>query len=138
MAYRLPDFNLVVKLWRVPNQVFLAADMTFFGNLAYARRQAFRDFNPNPIGSTTNLDLGGMYLLCPKQTDIRGGCVNYYTDVVEVPSGTGRFYLVRTVDDAGKGFANEHRVAELSQFDGTTATNTGNSWAVPAWPYPTP
>ena len=30
-------------------------------------------------------------------------------DVLEIPQGSTRFYMVRYVDDIGKGFANEHR-----------------------------
>jgi hypothetical protein len=67
-----------------------------------------------------------MFLLLPPGTDIRSGVLGTADDV-EVPAGSGRFYEVEFVDDVGKGFANEYRVALLIQ---TTA------WG--AWPLPYP
>jgi hypothetical protein len=44
---------------------------------------------------------------------------------VEVPAGSGRYYEVVQVDDAGKGFPNEHRIA------GLIATVDLGMWPVP-------
>lgn len=52
-------------------------------------------------------------LLLPAFTDIRDMGCGVPQDVVEVPSGSGRYYEVTGVDDVGKGFANEFRVAAL-------------------------
>ena len=55
----------------------------------------------------------GMFLKVPARTNIHwarpGGA-----DVVEVPAGTGRYYTVTYVDDVGRNFANEYRVAFIS------------------------
>jgi hypothetical protein len=48
-------------------------------------------------------------------TDIRDLNTATGYDIVEVPAGTGRLYLVEQVDDVGKGFLNEHRCATLSK-----------------------
>ena len=67
----------------------------------------------------------GMYLLVAKLTDI---AVTRFpangADLVECPSGSGRYYNVTFVDDVAKGFANEYRRAVLIQ--------------APPWPTPTP
>lgn len=65
-----------------------------------------------------------MNLLLPMGTDIRGvqdssGSV----DLVECPAGSGRWYSVSSVDDVGKGYANEHRTAGLAAVPG--------SWSAP-------
>jgi len=59
-------------------------------------------------------------LLLPKLTDIRGPMMPSYYDYVEVPAASGRWYYVAGVDDAGKGFSNEHRVAYLIMTDPVT------------------
>lgn len=43
-------------------------------------------------------------------TDVRDSFNATGEDSIEVPAGSGRFYLCRFVDDIGKGFANEHRL----------------------------
>ena len=62
-----------------------------------------------------------MFLLLPALTDVRytgvGGTSDSFYDIVEVPAGSARWYWVLSVDDAGKGFANEHRVAELQAIE---------------------
>jgi hypothetical protein len=68
-----------------------------------------------------------MWLLLPALTDIRATYTNGSFDVVDCPAGSGRIYAVVFVDDSGKGFANEHRVACLSQYN-----------AAGLWPTPIP
>lgn len=74
-------------------------------------------------------------LLLFKGTDIRdaGNASGY--DVVEAPAGTGRFYWVLSVDDAGRGFANEHRVAFVQK---AVAANNPVAFAGSFWPTPIP
>lgn len=107
MAYVLPTFNLNVNVWRGPQTLPPggAPDLTPIGNLAAGRRLPFDN-------TSAVLD---MYLLLPAGTDIRSSINATDPDVVEVPAGSGRFYLVAFVDDLGKGFANEHRFAVLLQ-----------------------
>lgn len=75
-------------------------------------------------------------LLLPPLTDIRDR-VNYgtaYGDLVEVPSLSGRWYQCYSVDDIGKGFANEHRYATLSKAQATDTVTIN----CPTWPSPIP
>ena len=58
-----------------------------------------------------------MELLMPALTDIRAASDVALADIVECPKASGRFYLVRYVDDIGKGFGNEHRFALMIMFD---------------------
>ena len=63
----------------------------------------------------------------PKGTDVRPPhTLGVGGDVVECPAGSGRFYGVRLVDDAHKGFPNEYRVAYCFQL-----TNQLISWPFP-------
>jgi hypothetical protein len=118
MGYSLPQFNLPVKLWRFPNIVTNPADLTTVGNLVGSRPDA----DPIPsvgIGTLAQRQVVASYfsrfmtLLLPKLTDVRPPQATGQGDVLEVPSGTGRYYWVASVDDVGKGFANEHRFAYL-------------------------
>ena len=81
--------------------------------------QAARRAQVMSTGGTTTSGVfeDAMYLLLRARTDVRGP-VQYANlllpgDVVEVPSGTGRFYWVTYVDDVGRGYANEFRFATL-------------------------
>ncbi len=75
-------------------------------------------------------------ILLPALTDIRDGYGAALTpDVVECPSGSGRWYVVFGVDDFGKGFPNEHRYAlvnKIGQWIG------GTTYAGLFWPTPIP
>jgi len=112
MSFTLPDFNLSVDVYTGPwlTKVFR---LNVEGNLAVGRRTAFfstdwgagaPSFHPLPT------------LLLPALTDIRDGSCNGVQDVVEIPSGSGRWYQVLGVDDSGKGFGNEHRFAHVSKI----------------------
>ena len=73
---------------------------------------------------------GQMWLLLPALTDIRSvvtfpGGGGSKCDIVECPLGSGRFYLVISVDDVGKGFGNEFRCAAIQ------ATNLYGVWPTP-------
>jgi hypothetical protein len=61
-----------------------------------------------PPGEVMTMDL-----LLPAGTDIRGTQDTVGCDIVEVPAGTGRYYWSLTVDDIGKGWPNEHRIAKI-------------------------
>jgi hypothetical protein len=58
--------------------------------------------------------------------------------MVEVPSGSGRYYVVVAVDDVGRGFLNEHRYALVLPYYGYYPVIIVNGWAAPAWPTPIP
>lgn len=67
-----------------------------------------------------------MGIALPALTDVASarGLPFPFNDLIECPQGSGRFYEVLFVDDVGKGFANEHRIALVSK--------------VLPWPIPTP
>jgi hypothetical protein len=44
-------------------------------------------------------------------TDLRDTNNASNFDTVEIPAGSGRFYIVLMVEDVAKGFLNEHRMA---------------------------
>lgn len=110
VAYVLPTFNLFCNIWHPPVVVPPVGPptLTVMCNLALGRRTAEDAVGP-PLG---------MWLLLPALTDIRVG------SVCEVPALSGRWYKVIGVDDAGKGFANEHRVGLLD-------SGSNLAWAVP-------
>lgn len=121
MGFTVPNFNLSVNIWRNASGPPATPDVVVMGNLAYGRRtnsvQGLYVADHEPV----------LQLLLPPGTDIRGPQCASLADWVEVPAGTGRIYLVFGVDDSGKGWPNEHRVASISW-----STNFG------AWPAPIP
>jgi hypothetical protein len=103
MAYTLPTFNLVCQIYTISAPPPAAPRLTSVCNLALGRRSVLGYAARNALV---------MQLLLPPLTDIRGpvqgGSV---PDLVVVPTGSGRLYIVENVDDIGKGFSNEHRIA---------------------------
>lgn len=127
MSYVLPTFNLAANIWRatagIPND-YTAPEVVSLVNLSCGRRMAGAyAFDLFPWG------------LFPALTDVRQAYNFGNQDVVEIPAGSLRFYGVVAVQDMGKGFANEHRVAMLQYLqDGITFVVQG---AIPA-PVPFP
>lgn len=133
MAFTLPEFNLGVNIFTREPFPFGAPRVVTVGNLAFSRRVA----SQSSLWDISEFSIL-MYLLLPVGTDIRdnsgfgGSAAN--ADLVEVPAGSGRIYLVTSVDDIGKGFANEHRCAMLAKAYedvGGTGTFPGILWPVP-------
>lgn len=122
MPFILPTFNLTVNVWYAGVPVANPPSLVVMGNLAFSKRTHIAQaIQPGPAV----IPICYVYLLLPALTDIRGRWENGGpNDIVEVPAGTGRYYGVVQVEDIGKGFANEHRVAVIFQ----TA----------AWPIPIP
>lgn len=79
-------------------------------------RSQFAQLADNGRGVST------MLLLVNPGTDIRMTWGFNLPDLVEVPSGTGRWYVVNAVDDVAKGFPNEYRAASISSTNFTIAT----------------
>jgi len=133
MAFTLPDFNISVEIYNRTPFPPVTPRLTVMGNLAFSRRTARSTFewNDNEFGIL-------MYLLLPALTDVRddssfGGSAAS-ADIVQAPAGSGRFYLVTSVDDIGKGFPNEHRCALLQKVYadvGGTGTFPGVLWPRP-------
>jgi hypothetical protein len=129
MAFTLPDFNLAVDIYTGP---FLTRVLrvSVLGNLAWGRRVApFAEFyfGANPIAQQQ------MTLLLPPATDVRDIHCAGQCDLVEVPSGSGRWYVVGQVDDIGKGFPNEHRAAVVTKVSQLV---DGAAFAGLFWPTP--
>jgi hypothetical protein len=117
MAYVIPSFNLSANIWRFGhNPLTTDPDTDSVCALVYGRRvQTLAILSsrlPNefttPPGEVMTMDL-----LLPAGTDIRGTQDTVGCDIVEVPAGTGRYYWSLTVDDIGKGWPNEHRIAKI-------------------------
>lgn len=132
MSFSVPTFNLICDVYGVT----LPSTLTFRGssacNLAMGRRVNWILAASSPgMGTEGSTPM----LLLPALTDIRDSSVGSEADVVEVPQGSGRWYQVNNVDDVGKGFPNEYRLATLGKiyhFGGWVALG------IPNWPIPIP
>lgn len=134
MSFTTPTFNLLCDIYTGPwsGKSLRQADVTC--NLAFGKRvNGFSEaLDPFPLGNGTN---ARVTLLLPAGTDVRSFPLNPVSDMVEVPKGTGRWYIVAFVDDIGKGFANEHRCAVLGQ---ASQTVNATQFAGLVWPIPMP
>lgn len=125
MAYVLPTFNLTANIWRQAlNPSTAPPTLTAPCALVYGRRTQL------VIPQTTVLPnkwqavgpyMMTMDLLFPAVTDVRGSQDTAGPDNIECPAGTGRYYHVLTVDDIGKGWPNEHRIAKIYAVFGSWA-----------------
>lgn len=116
MAFSVPSFPLPVQIYTGPYLTRLLRLGTL-ANLAPGRRSYpyLDDLGP---GVTSPLSVATV-LLVPKLTDIRDSQCGGPADLVQFPSGSGRWYIVQNVDDVAKGFSNEFRTAvivKVSQF----------------------
>jgi hypothetical protein len=118
MPFTLPTFNLSCNIWRLSAPPPGPPALSTVCNLAFGRRLSWLTEE-----DIVNVDWM-LQVLLPAGTDIRAS-QSFDNDVLEVPSGSGCFYHVACVADAGKGFANEHRVA------GVTATHAYGAWPTP-------
>jgi len=133
MAFTIPVFPITCEIYTGP---WLTKVLRLSGvdcNLAYGRRSQI-SLASAIIPADGDCQIP-MTLLLPALTDIRDQASTGagLGDLVEVPSGTGRWYSVYNVDDIGKGFANEHRAAVLFKlveyFDPTHLA--GSQWPTP-------
>lgn len=119
MGYTVPPMPLTCNVWThsslPPNPPRIAG---LACNLAMGKRIS---------GSVTSTIVP--QLLVPALSDIRDGFNASGQDYVEVPAGSGRFYVVNEVDDMGKGFPNEHRFAVLTKS--LIPGGPGYSWPTP-------
>lgn len=114
MSFTPPVFNLICNIWRNGNPTSNPPDVVSQCNLALGKRIG----QVQSLVMTGMLYPGSMWLLLPAGTDIRDSISVAGGDTVEVGAGTGRFYFVVWVDDAGGGFSNEHRFAEILNLGG--------------------
>lgn len=123
----LPSLPLPIRIWRYSNwggtiPPANVPDVSAMANLIPGRRE---------IEQVTS---GSAFILVDKLTDIRfseSGVFSFLPasdpDLVEVPSGSGRFYMVADVEKVGGGFANEHQEAQIikqSPWGGGVAPST--------------
>lgn len=129
--YNPPTFNLKCDIYTGPwlTKVLRASNVDC--NLALGRRvqQQGNDY--------ANLSYGpaAPNLLLPLGTDVRDGANASGQDIVECPAGTGRWYQVTAVDDVGKGFSNEYRLAALCKI---SAFLDPTKYSGLFWPTPIP
>lgn len=116
MSYGIPTFNLAVNIWHSSGSApppLTPPDLVTVGNLRFM-------WTANAVNRGIPTARVFSSLSLPKGTDIRpeDGLTNLAGsgDFVEVPAGTGRFYLVEVIEDVGKGFPNEYRSAILRQI----------------------
>jgi hypothetical protein len=121
MSFSVPNFNISVNVWRFGNAPPAAPDLVVSANLAFGRRGS----------SLQGLYVGAaepvMTLLLPPSSDVRGPQCAFPDACVEAPGGTGRYYTIIGVDDSGKSWPNEYRVAVIAWTK-----------AFGAWPSPIP
>lgn len=130
MAFSVPNFNLSCDVYAGPWTTRVLR-LNVMGNLQFARRGHVLGVFSQPTAEPTN---GPTYLLLPALTDIRSFVQGIADpDYVEVPSGSGRWYGVAAVDDVGKGFPNEFRIAEIYQVAEPMAPSLypGLFWPIP-------
>jgi hypothetical protein len=129
MPYQLPQFPLTINVWRNATGVINPPDVVTQGNLTPGKR-TFESF---VVGVFGVIPRPLVYVLFPPLTDVRpttGGFAQ--GDILECPAGSGRYYGVLWVEDVGKGFANEHRMAAVMPgYNGVGALT-------PPWPLPIP
>lgn len=130
MAFTIPTFNLTASIWRIAGngKAYATPDVSTLCNLSPGRRSML-----GQISVLSAVDEGVvMELLCPALTDIRADWNAIDRDLVEVPAGSHRFYLVIWVDDVAKGFPNEYRLAFLQYVrTGSASGFTGGHIAAP-------
>lgn len=105
--YTQPSFNLMVNIWRHGNVVTNPPDVVSPAQLRYPGAKPSGQWE---LTTTWPFLATAMF---PANTDVRDGFCPSGQDTIEVPAGSGRYYLVGYVDDVGKGFVNEHRYAAI-------------------------
>lgn len=115
MAFTLPDFNLMANVWNRGVNVLNPPRLTTPCYLSLGRRVV-----TGPDSTTVDNNIGGVGINllyrtmgCPAGTDLRGSFFGTGADTVEVPAGSGVFYMCQDVGDMGKGHPNEYRMAWL-------------------------
>jgi hypothetical protein len=110
MGFSLPVFNLTCNVWSFGIPTSQPPRLSaVICNFCRGERESYAA----PWTVNLGQQLGCMWLLVPWATDLRDTATVAGPDTVEVPAGSGRFYTIIWVDDAGYGFANAHRFAAL-------------------------
>lgn len=123
MSFVIPNFNLQFDAWTADPQDVPTVPPA--GGPRLSGQDCALVYGPRINGSSELTDgetdrVGNwMFLLLPVDSGLRGYENENGADIVEVPQGTGRFYLVRGVDLVGYGWPNEHKCAVLLAFKGS-------------------
>jgi hypothetical protein len=146
MPFIVPTFNLLCNVWvranwdaggpgfgNPPNFANAPCALRFDQKAAYFAGTSF---------TTVFLDT----LIVPAGADLQFPAYNGANtfqdpDIVEVPSGSNKWYFIMDVHDAAKGYSNEYRLAFILAGQAVTgtrlATAAGYPWG-PVWPTPYP
>lgn len=132
--FSLPEFPItcdvytMLPTWDFADRVFRFTSVCQLR--LYGQHIRFAPAFTTALGASS----AGSSLLLPPFIDIRDpSTAGGVADLVEVPSASGRWYLVEVVDDVAKGFANEYRLAVIGKVFSSTGFPT-----FPAWPTPIP
>lgn len=131
MAFTLPEFNLTANIHSVAGGVNTFR-LDSLCNLAFGRRVLIMEGRGVNNGGML---AAGAQILFPAGTDVRDNSCGGDNDIIECPAGSGRWYIVMGVDDAGKGFPNEHRVVVCLKTWGFVGNGSGLTLP---WPTPIP
>lgn len=128
MAFQVPHFPIFAAIWRGGGVggAYASPDVVTAANLSPGRRVLVTTPLIGGAGSPVPMEL-----LLPARTDIRASWNGAVSDLVEVPSGSKRFYTVAWVDDVGRGFANEYRLATMYYLINGNTTLAGGPFPAP-------
>lgn len=124
MGFRPPAFPLTANIWHSGGVggAYASPDLVLSANLSPGRRV----LTVPAVISSPGISPWFMELLVPMRSDVRASWNGGVSDLVEVPAGSGRFYVVYAVDDVGRGFLNEYRIVLMNyQPNGTAVFGAG-------------
>lgn len=122
--HSLPSLPMMMNVWHWPNTPGNPPDAL----IPAALRTDVTNTSSQYTAATAFLQLIRMIYVA-KGTDLRPQWpVTARCDIVELPAGTGRIYLVADVDDVAKGDPNEFRTARVIP----------NTLFPGSWPQPIP
>jgi hypothetical protein len=132
VPYRIPTFNLFCDIYSGGGVGAFPVTLPPVGVARITNQECALIYGSRTQVASTGgtgsvgVPLLSMNLVVPEGTDVRG-LQDSLTgpDIVEVPSGSGRWYGVAWVDDIGKGYLNEHRTAMIAGVVGGWAPPYG-------------
>lgn len=135
MPYVIPAMPLTCRIWThfIPGtSTYAAPDQTVSCNLSPGKRvlsiiDSLRIYSSD--GHT--VFCMPMELLLPALTQVSAGNPNKTPSVIEVVPNSLRLYWCVYVDDIGKGFANEHRLAIMRMINESNLTFSDVTIACP-------
>lgn len=126
MKHNLPRFPSLANIWRAGNAVTNPPDLTTPAELHLTTQTGIVT-----TVTTSRRELLQRMIYLPKRTDVRPDWAAGQGDNIELPAGSGRYYLAVDVDDIARDFPNEFRVAAV------IPTNAGVG-PVTLWTMPMP